>query len=167
MKGIALGWGGCDRQHIALFGAVSRLLDATSKMQGRQQIGSLLDFLGKYVVEHFADKEKVVAWVRYPEMVGHKEEHSNFLNDFALIQEQLKVEEASTQLVLVLQRRVCDWLISHIGRTDKKFGLLLQQSEQKSQPQLRRRPSLLPVTLNWPVAYKTTGRLSVRVGFGI
>lgn len=122
---LAVGVADIDQQHQELFGAVNRLLQAAAVAKGRGEIENTVDFLGEYVVRHFAAEEQLMTKRRYPNMAAHKAEHTQFVNEFALIKARVEAEGPTTHLVIVIQRRVCDWLVGHIGKTDKQLGQFL------------------------------------------
>ena len=56
----------------------------------------------------------------------HKEQHKNFINDFLELKKQIDAEGANARSVILINRVVVDWLIKHIGVSDKKLGAFLK-----------------------------------------
>ncbi len=115
-----------DDQHKELFKRVNQLLEATSQGKGKDEIGKTLQFLSDYVVTHFGTEEKAMIQHGYGGIAAHKAEHLAFLRDFGDLAKGYDSQGASTSLVLSLQRRVVDWLINHIGKSDKALGAFLK-----------------------------------------
>lgn len=125
---LSVGVSVIDEQHKEIFARVNKLLDATSRGKGKEEIGQTLDFLGKYVVAHFGAEEARMRDANYPEAAAHKKQHEQFLRDFTALSGQFDREGASAGLVIAVQHQVCDWLITHIGKTDKALGSFLMQA---------------------------------------
>ncbi len=123
---LSVGVNDIDDQHKELFARVNKLLDATSQGKGKEEIGKIIDFLGAYVVTHFGTEEKYMLRLQYPHLSSHKAQHQQFLSEFSALKERFEKEGATSQLVILIQRRVCDWLMTHIGGTDKMLGSFLQ-----------------------------------------
>ncbi|MGE5620693.1 MAG: bacteriohemerythrin [Sphingomonadaceae bacterium] len=123
--GVAL----IDDQHKELFKRVNQLLEATSHGKGKEEIGRIVQFLGEYVVTHFGTEEKAMIQHGYGGIATHKAEHLAFLKDFEDLAKSYQTQGTSTSLVLALQRRVVDWLINHIGKSDKALGTFLKSKQ--------------------------------------
>ena len=54
-----------DNQHKNLIIKVNELLQAINAGKGKRQIGSMLEFLGEYVVEHFSTEEEYMKEYNY------------------------------------------------------------------------------------------------------
>ena len=78
-KSLAVGVKFIDEQHQELFRQVNALLEAILKNQGKEEVGKLLAFLGKYTVEHFGAEEKVMFQYKYPDLIKHTKQHADFI----------------------------------------------------------------------------------------
>ncbi len=116
--GVAL----IDAQHRELFDAVNRLLDAIERGRGREEVWGLMLFLEDYTANHFGSEEGYMRRHTYPGYPAHKVEHTGFVNDFIDLREDLDANGPTAELVAKIERRVCDWLLSHIGRVDRAFA---------------------------------------------
>lgn len=110
-----------DAQHKELFERINRLLEAMAQSKGKEEILNLVNFLDSYVVIHFSAEEKVMRSHHYREFSSHIEEHNKFKKDLAGIKQEI---ENGVKLVSIIktQQKTVDWLIHHIGRSDKKLG---------------------------------------------
>ncbi|MGI6776634.1 MAG: bacteriohemerythrin [Acetivibrionales bacterium] len=115
-----------DKQHKALFDAINRLLNACSQGRGKEEVGSVIKFLGDYVVTHFSSEEKLQQEYNYPDFAAHKGMHDKFIEDFTQLKEQIETEGVNARSVILVNRTVVDWLTRHIKNVDKKLGEFLK-----------------------------------------
>ncbi len=113
-----------DAQHRELFARVDRLLEASHEARGASEIGALLDFLGDYVVTHFAAEERRMAESGYPDAAAeaHRQEHRRFVEDYGILYRQFRNEGPQRRFVIRVSDRVTSWLREHIYRTDRAFA---------------------------------------------
>ena len=71
-----------DSQHKELFRQVDGLHRAMSQGEGRKEIGRLLEFLGRYVVQHFAAEERKMDELACPAAATNRQAHAEFLKVF-------------------------------------------------------------------------------------
>lgn len=124
-QAMATGVAMVDAQHKELFRQFNLLGEAMSRGQGRQEIGTLLDFLGQYVVKHFADEERYMDEHACPVAAANKQAHTKLLATFNGLKERFDREGAGPTLVLEIQRTLSDWLVQHIDRIDKQLATCL------------------------------------------
>lgn len=117
-----------DRHHKELFKRISRLLDAMTLGYGKEEVVSLFKFLDEYIVYHFEAEEQAMSKHAYPGAFSHTAEHTNFIEDVAALRKEFS-RNASSGLVIKVQRQVVDWLLNHIGGPDKKLGEFLLSVE--------------------------------------
>lgn len=117
-----------DRHHKELFKRINRLLDAMSAGYGKEEVRDMFNFLDEYFVVHFEAEERAMNKYNYPGTVAHLAEHTNFIDQIALLRKDFE-SGASTGLVIKVQRQVVDWLINHIGDLDKKLGSFIKSAE--------------------------------------
>ncbi len=115
-----------DGQHRELFGRVGALLDASRARRSREEVVRLLEFLGGYVVEHFACEERTMAGAGYPKLEGHRSEHRQFLKELEILRLELKSAGPTPLFVIHVGNRVTEWLREHIYRTDRLLGEFLK-----------------------------------------
>ena len=115
-----------DEQHRELVRQVNGLVEAMKAGKGRQIIGDTLVFLGQYAVEHFGTEEALMRKHGYPGYDKHKGIHETFKADFGKLAKELDGGSALT-VTIDVQRRVLDWLKSHILQVDKEMGSFLKE----------------------------------------
>ncbi len=111
-----------DAQHRELFQRIGRLLDASRDRRSRDEVVRLLEFLGGYVVDHFAAEERTMEEAGYPKLEGHQSEHRQFVKELEILRHELKSEGPSHLFVIRVGNRVTEWLREHIYRTDRTLG---------------------------------------------
>lgn len=108
-----------DDQHQTLFGLLNDL-DDTVPGGDRAAIGEKLDSLVNFVVEHFAEEERLMTQTGYPDYDAHKSEHTKLLETCGGVVEKFKAGESDiTQDTTAF---VKDWLVNHIPNVDKHYG---------------------------------------------
>jgi hemerythrin len=123
---LATGLPEIDGQHQELFARIERLLSAVQRGQSREEVVRVLDYLARYVVEHFSAEERLMEEREYPEREAHRAEHRRFEMDLAALRGELEREGASALLVIRVNARVTLWLRDHIYRTDKALVAYLK-----------------------------------------
>ena len=74
-----------DAQHQELFAHVDGLLAAISAGR-REQVGPALQFLHRYVLDHFAAEQALMAAAGYPRADAHAAEHARFATDLLALE---------------------------------------------------------------------------------
>lgn len=68
-----------DDQHKEWFSKAEALFDAGRKGQGKEKVGEMLEFLESYTRQHFADEEKYMRRIAYPEYDEQQKAHAAFI----------------------------------------------------------------------------------------
>lgn len=129
---LSVGVDAIDEQHKSLIAKINDLLLAMGQGAGKSEIGETVKFLEGYVIEHFDAEEKLMTTYHYPAVDAHKTQHRAFIQDFKDLKREYQQFGATSYMVLQVKQRVCDWLVSHIGRTDKLLGAYLEPRLAKS-----------------------------------
>lgn len=125
-ESLAVGNTTIDTQHKELFAKVDALLDAMKHGQGRKRLTEVLGFLEQYVVFHFAAEERLMQESRYPDLAKHKKIHADFVIDFLTWKQRIETSPmVPFDLVFELQERLSEWLVEHIGETDRAVAAFL------------------------------------------
>lgn len=124
---LATGVDVIDNQHKEIFRRIDGLLEACNSGKGREAVAGVLVFLENYVVEHFAAEEKIQRDNLYPEYANHRAMHASFIEDVEKLKQQFEDEGPSLAMVMVTNRKVVDWLVHHIKRSDRALGDYLKQ----------------------------------------
>ena len=117
-QSFATGSAVIDRQHQTLFAKVSALADAMKQGKGRQEINASLDFLAKYVVQHFGEEERLMEEVDCQVAAANKAAHAQFLARYAELRRRLDAAGAGPSLVLEMYDLLSKWLVAHIKGVD-------------------------------------------------
>lgn len=126
---LSVGVNMIDTQHKELIARVNSLMEAMKHGKGREEIDRIVAFVESYVGMHFAEEEQLMVWSRYPDYPAHRALHAAFVNDFVKMKSELDAAGGSLLPVLQIQRRVCDWTINHIGKTDRLLGEFLKDAD--------------------------------------
>jgi hemerythrin len=115
---LALGHAEIDAQHQELFRRAAQLLDAM--MAGDPTtVGELFDFLGSYVVDHFAAEERLMTESGFPGYTVHKAVHERFVRDYQSLRKLHEDSGASSAVAIKARTWLVEWLRNHIGLTDQ------------------------------------------------
>lgn len=111
-----------DDQHKMWFEKAEKLFDAGKNHQAKEYIGELLTFLDDYTKKHFADEEKYMLSIHYPEYEVQKKAHTAFIAELAKLRNDFDTSGGSLMVILNANQMVVDWLTKHISNMDKKIG---------------------------------------------
>lgn len=123
---LAVGVSVIDDQHMELFSRFNRLLNALTHGNGKEELVNVVKFLEDYVVTHFGMEEKVMERYAYPAISAHKAQHSIFTTEFASFKKDLATSGFSRQLAIDILEKMGEWLVNHVGETDRNLGKFLQ-----------------------------------------
>lgn len=110
-----------DSQHRRLFSLIDQLGEALHAGRSEQALKSILPELQAYTVMHFAEEEAMLTARRFPGLDAHKALHRAFVAKVEATMADMAAGKPviATSLVNFLQ----DWLVHHIGGTDKKYSV--------------------------------------------
>ncbi|BAK97801.1 hemerythrin family protein [Oscillibacter valericigenes Sjm18-20] len=111
-----------DDQHKMWFEKAEKLFDAGKNHQAKEYIGELLAFLDDYTKKHFADEERYMLSIHYPEYEAQKKAHTAFIAELAKLRNDFDTSGGSLLVILDANQMVVDWLTKHISNMDKKIG---------------------------------------------
>jgi hemerythrin len=118
---LALGHAEIDAQHRELFRRFGALVQALES--GDQKgIRVLFEFLGEYVVSHFAAEERLMARVAYPGANVHAAAHARFVREYRDLQALYEANGATHGVVVKTRTWIDDWLRSHIAGIDQALA---------------------------------------------
>lgn len=125
-QSLATGNRDIDSQHKELFRRFDNLLTACNQRKGKEEVHSVLIFLGDYVRSHFAMEEQLQQKHNYPDYPAHKEQHEGFIRDLQKLEDQFQQEGVSLSLVIQTNQTMVNWLVKHINATDRQLANFLQ-----------------------------------------
>lgn len=113
-----------DQEHKELFEQVDKLLKAGDQSRTIET----LNFLGKYVVRHFANEEEMHIVTGYPGARAHEKLHRDFTQ--ALMRLRKEYEDSGHSLISLLKinRVAVAWLQEHVLGADMDFADYQKQS---------------------------------------
>lgn len=120
-----------DNEHRQLFDAINKLLDACSKGQGRNQLTETMNFLQKYIDQHFSHEEQLQRQTNYPDAARHKELHDGYKRVVQEIAQELHQNGPTVALVGKVNANIANWLVLHIKREDVKVAAHIHAATAK------------------------------------
>jgi hemerythrin len=123
-----LGIEAVDGEHVRLvnmLNEVHELLGAGKKAEAQAFFS---ETLSAYVGEHFANEEKFMQSFGFPQLEDHRRVHENFKKSFQVLLPQIQqADEAAFRKAL---SDAFSWIITHIGKTDRKYAAYYFAQEQ-------------------------------------
>jgi hemerythrin-like metal-binding protein len=121
---LAVGNQFIDHDHQKLFDMVNRLHALMQEGKAKEVIGKVLNNLITYTREHFKREEELMQKMRYNDYFDHKQEHEKLLKE--VLDLQTKFETGSATLSIQVLHFLRDWLMNHIGQSDKALAAAAQ-----------------------------------------
>jgi len=118
---LATGSASVDLQHQELFRQAAALSNAMKQGKGRDDICELLDFLGQYILRHFAEEEELMEDLNCPAAATNKVAHARFFTTFSRLQRHFKQAGSGPSLVLQIHDLLTKWLVQHIKEIDSQL----------------------------------------------
>jgi hemerythrin len=112
-----------DDQHQLLVKMINDLHAAMQKAEDRRVLEKMISRLGVYAAMHFAREERYFDQYAYPDRETHIKVHDDFEDQVNRFEEDFKAgkQDLSMEVIGFLS----NWLVTHITKTDKKFGPFL------------------------------------------
>lgn len=113
-----------DSDHKELFGTVNQLHEAIEQRRPHEEVSFTINLLARYVKEHFAREEQIMAQYGYPRLAQHKGQHQRLKH---MVQAIRRIhDEAPDRLdPKKLLTFLSDWLTNHIIRSDMEYAAYL------------------------------------------
>lgn len=118
---LALGIDEIDAQHQEFFRRGAQLLEGMMKGDVAS-VGPLFDYLGTYVVDHFATEERLMQESQFPGYNVHRAAHERFVRDYQALRKLHTQSGASAAVTIKARTWLAEWLRSHIGNTDQALA---------------------------------------------
>ncbi|CAK0751162.1 Bacteriohemerythrin [Gammaproteobacteria bacterium] len=120
-KEFKLGIDIIDNEHVILVDMLNDVYSKIKEGNKSEACKSFNDTLAAYVHEHFANEEKFMEEIGYPDLPGHRKIHENFKKSVEKLKYQIELcDETAFRNAL---NDTFSWIINHIGKTDRKYAL--------------------------------------------
>lgn len=118
---LELGVSAMDREHRELVAAMNKIHELDQKKAGKAAVDAAILHLVKLTKQHFADEEKHMAAIGFPELGVHARIHADMLRKVGTHYEHFQAGNGAVAKeffdFLVL------WLGAHIMGIDKKYAV--------------------------------------------
>ncbi len=115
-----------DTQHKELFRRVEsfmQVLRAEDNWDEKiPQLNETLEFMKRYVVEHFRAEEEYQQSINYPGYEAHKEVHNGMVDYVKEVSKQYENSNYDEQLMQQFGGRLLAWLINHVAAEDQRIA---------------------------------------------
>ena len=108
-----------DADHRVVVSLLNQLYDARQEGQTRDVVGSVLNVLIEYTINHFRREERLMELADYPDLAAHKQRHDYLAGQVQLFQQQYDAGRyaAVDELLDFLK----NWLVEHIIGEDTRI----------------------------------------------
>jgi hemerythrin len=117
---LDVGVGAMNREHQQILDVMNRIYDASAKGVEGKSINDLVAQLGQVCVDHFADEERYMERIGYPELDRHRQLHARLLGQFQ--QHADVIKSAGGRPAPEFFHFLKFWLTSHIKGIDVKYA---------------------------------------------
>ncbi|NLZ54953.1 MAG: hemerythrin family protein, partial [Thermoanaerobacteraceae bacterium] len=112
-----------DTQHKELFRRVESFMQVLRSSDSWDkkisQIDETLEFMKKYVVEHFRDEEEYQRSINYPGYEAHKQIHNGMVKYVLEVSKQYEKSKYNEDLMQQFGGKLLAWLINHVAAEDQ------------------------------------------------
>lgn len=119
---LSVGVAQIDDQHKTWFEKAEKLFEAGKNNQAKEYIGELLGFLDSYTKKHFADEERYMQSISYPDFAQQKQAHTAFIAELTKLRSDFNSSGGNIAVIINANQMVVNWLTKHISNMDKKIG---------------------------------------------
>lgn len=123
---LSIGNAYIDSQHKEFLERTNAILSATLAGDGKRETLRLMRFLGDYARSHFSAEEAMMRGCGYPDLHSHKTDHGFFVNNLTSLETDIRKNGLSSATVIRINKDVVLWLVNHIMKSDKMFGLYMK-----------------------------------------
>ena len=115
-----------DAQHKELFRRVESFLLVLRSVDCWDdkipKINETLEFMKKYVVEHFRDEEEYQRSINYTGYEVHKQIHNDMVKYVAEVSKRYEQSNYDEELMQEFGGRLLAWLINHVAAEDQRIA---------------------------------------------
>jgi methyl-accepting chemotaxis protein len=128
---LSVGVNEMDDEHKELFNRINDLLKSLLGQGEDQNIADLVGRINEYIEFHFRDEEKMLESYNYPGLAEQKKLHAIYEHEFDMIEKQLRAGDFDAGLLIQIQDKIVNWLLNHIAKVDKKYGIFFEELKNK------------------------------------
>jgi len=121
-ESLATGYPDVDAEHARILEELQRLRAA-----GAPGIPMLIAFLREHVHQHFADEERLMDDLGYPDAEGHKVEHRRYASAVVMLEAQIERNKDAPESLAAVTALLEGLVIDHVMRTDYKLADFIQE----------------------------------------
>lgn len=114
-----------DEQHKLLVQLINDLYKAKNNGHQQAELEKIIERLSSYAAFHFAREEHYFDLFDYPQTEAHEKQHLDFEKKIKNFETDFKAGRQSLSNKVI--QFLCDWLISHIKVSDKKYVSFLNE----------------------------------------
>jgi len=127
---LAIGVAEIDDQHRRIFDNFNAFSVACTEGHGAEKLNELFWFLGSYIAIHFAEEERLMQKVGFPDYPNHHKLHSAFTSQVDVLMERFIESGPSHEIAGTVGETIKNWLIEHISLTDCSIGRFIREHRQ-------------------------------------
>jgi hemerythrin len=110
-----------DQQHKQLIDQMGVLVDAMQTNTAQSKLIETLNFLDKYVDEHFSYEESCMWKYQCPVAQENQINHQHFITTLKSIRQQIETSGVSLSVILQVNDKLLQWFINHIRKIDTQL----------------------------------------------
>ncbi|MGQ1890732.1 bacteriohemerythrin [Thermophagus sp. OGC60D27] len=117
---LSVGNGTLDQEHQKWISLLNDFYEGLKAGKSKEKLTELVVGMLEYTKYHFADEERYMKSIHFPEFENHKAKHDFYIDKITQFYEKIQ----NNQLILSLEvtNFLKNWLINHIKGTDKKYA---------------------------------------------
>ena len=130
-KKLSTGIDMLDNQHKKLVAMTNQLYRACIRGGDSRDavFKETMSQMVEYVRKHFATEQELFVRVKYPKAAEHKLEHDNLIKKILDTAKDYADDRNSAANEFV--RSLKDWIVSHIGHSDRLYGIYVAEQKKK------------------------------------
>jgi len=117
---LSVGHDTLDQEHKKWIAILNDFYQGLMEGKSKEKLSELIVAMLDYTKYHFANEEKYMKSLNYPDFEEHKEKHDFYVNKITEFYE--KVKTGKMVLSLEVTNFLKTWLIDHIKGTDQNYA---------------------------------------------
>lgn len=122
-----------DEQHRELFSMINTFYEGCfqgNEKSAREFFERGIHNIVNYIKYHFSTEEKLLGFIDYPGLVGHKQQHAEYLK--SIVSQTGPFETGTPSSFRPYVQYLRDKLFAHITSSDKEYGAFLQDLKKRT-----------------------------------